>query len=122
LYRAKDGWCQHLFAAPIVKRATTLVNQKLEASESSSIPVQEGIQESLSAMQKPGKASASCTLTFALPGVDVILTLHGPSEQVLFPRIRHALIWAKGLGNWLTEAEKPESDKSQMPTQNDQVS
>jgi hypothetical protein len=49
-----------------------------------------------------------------------MLTLHGPSEQALFPRIRHALTWVKGLGAWLTEAEKSDPDKSQLPTQSDQ--
>jgi hypothetical protein len=104
-----------LFAALIVKRATTLVKQKLGASEAKSIPVQGSTPESATTMQRFGEASASCTLTFTLSGVDIMLTLHGASEQGLFPRIRHALTWLKGLDTCLTDAS-PGTDKPGAPT------
>jgi hypothetical protein len=120
LYRAKDRWCQHIFAALIVKRATTLVKQRLGDQENRVFPAQGDVSEPATAVARSENASASCTLTFTSSTVDVMLTLHGSSEQALFPRIRHALTWAKGLGTCLTEAGKPDPTKSQMPTQSDQ--
>jgi hypothetical protein len=120
LYCAKDGWCQHIFAALIMKRATTLVKQRLRDQENRAFPAQWGVSEPATAVARSENVSASYTLTFTSSTVDVMLTLHGPSEQALFPRIRHVLTWAKGLGACLTEAGKPDPDKSQMPTQSDQ--
>jgi hypothetical protein len=117
------AWCKHIFAALIVKRATSLVKQKMEASEGKSMPVQEGTPESTAAPRRLGEASASCTLTFTLSGVDVMVTLHGTSEQALFPRIRHALIWVKGLGVCMTEENLGDDNHGIAPykhKQNDQ--
>jgi hypothetical protein len=105
-----------------VKRATTLVKQRLRAQENRAIPAQGFAFEPATETPRAEDVSASCTLTFASSGVGVMFTLHGPDEQSLFPRIRHALSWAKGLGTWFAEAEKPDSDKSQMPSENDQES
>src|SRR5262249_40457972 len=95
LYRAKDGWCKHVLAVFIVKRATTLVQQQLGAGDKRAALAQECAPASAAGASKFQEAFVSCTLTFPLSGVQVTLTLYDTTEQALFLRIRHALAWAK---------------------------
>lgn len=105
LYRSKDGWCKHVLAVLIVKRATTLVKQQLGTGDDRSALAQERAPASAARAPKFQEAFVSCSLTFPLSGVKVTLTLYDTSEQALFPRIRHALAWAKTQGACKTDRQ-----------------
>jgi len=98
LYRAKDGWCKHVLVVLIVKRATTLVKQQLGVGNDRPALAQEHTPASAAGAPRLQEAFVSCTLTFPLADVKVTLTLYDTSDQALFPRIRHALAWAKTQG------------------------
>jgi hypothetical protein len=105
LYRAKDGWCKHILAVLIVKRATTLVKQQLGVGNDRPALAQEHAPASAAGAPRLQEAFVSCTLTFPLADVKVTLTLYDTSEQALFPRIRHALAWAKTQGACKTDRQ-----------------
>ena len=98
-----------MLAALIVKRATTLVNQKLKVYDSKLIPYPKDTVESAASRHRLADTPVSCTLTFTLEGADMMLTLHDASESALFPRIRHLLAWVKGLNTCMSEEDSNEN-------------